>query len=353
VSYQPPKATPNDVHVAIFDTAPSSLLNGKYGMSDASVMDAKKIDWPNAANNDPVFYLKVYDFLLNTTVQQIGDTTPAADVSNHGFFVAGQTRMVASDDQFHLLRVLGDNGCGDSYRLKSAIETFMTAMKRDGHKKVVLNLSLTARQLNNLGIPYLTAALDHAYNDGAVIIAAVGNDSTPLATVDAKIPANYDYVIGVVATDQDSTKTCYSNRGSSANKDTSAPGGDASWKDNAGVEYCAPRAVSWNQEPARCNPANGEGECRYMLISLIDPVKDPSTGRFSTKVGGWSGSSFAAAWTTGDAARAFEQSTSRDEVYCRIQKGSIMPTTRDTDLGWGIINIPNTLAATNCPSNSQ
>jgi hypothetical protein len=320
------------------------MVPGQVGMS--TVQPALEIEWPNPESNDKTFYLKVYDFIGNSTQISASSGNPAPpDFSSHGLFIAGQDRIVAPESQFHLIRVLGDNGCGDSFRLSAAVNNFMALMKSNNVKKEVINLSLTAKQLNREGIPYLEAALARAYKDGAVIVAAVGNDSTPSTIANAQIPANYDFVIGIVSTNQGGTKTCYSNKGSDVNRDTSAPGGDAGMDPATGTQ-CASRTNSWDKNPSRCTGTMGE--CRYMLISLIKPSKDPSTGRFVPEFGGWSGSSFANGWGSGAAARAYAESASNGEVYCRMQKGSIMPTVRDANLGWGILNVTKILADKTC-----
>jgi subtilisin family serine protease len=331
LSYQPPTATWNKVHIAVFDTAPKPIVPTKKGIVH---QDFVTIPWPNSANNDSKFFLKVYDIIGNTTIN--GPQPEIMGFSEHGLFVAGLIRAIAPESQIHLIRVLGDNGCGDIVKLVNGINRFMAFMKKNRISKVVINLSLGASKLVG-DLPFLKNTLNRAYKNGAVIIAATGNDSNLTTVANAQLPASYNFVIGVAATNKSGRRSCYSNKGNANNKDTAAPGGDGG-SDTAGND-CVSRNNSWNVTPTPCT--SSMGQCGYGLISVITKP----AGGFG--YGYWSGTSFSTPLVSGLAALAYKQSLDQDEVYCRIQNGVGTPP-GDPNLGWGIINIPNSLSATTC-----
>jgi subtilisin family serine protease len=348
LTYKRP-ATTNDgkVYIAIFDTAPQVLVPGQIGLNHKIL---HTLAWPNPASNDTNFYLTVSDAIGNSPIH--GPNEPFIDVSDHGLFVAGLARIVAPDSQIHLIRVLGKNGCGDMMKLVVAIRAFTAVMKANHIDTFVLNLSLGLPELPaGISIPKLENALRAAYNAGAVIVAATGNDSWNLTTpANAQLPAAYDFVIGVAATNDVGERSCYSNRGRAANQDTSAPGGEGGPFDTK--FSCVSRTMSWNTPPADCKGTMAE--CRYGLISVIEPTSQNSTTKkWAHKYGFWSGTSFSTPLVSGLAALAYkEASATRDQVYCIIQKGSrISPP--DPNLGWGIINIQDSLSDTTCQSSPQ
>jgi hypothetical protein len=261
---------------------------------------------------------------------------------DHGLFVAGLVHAVAPDSQIHLIRVLNEDVVGDLFALITALGALReSGSLEDTVINLSLGLSpegsepppeyinlfhLEAEELfgdhsrenvlqywwqrinpddevpadfansdfqRNLleSLPQLGStevipvfALDHqlsaARDAGAVIVAAAGNDSKPGAVKHAQIPAAWNYIIGVGATNQSKDRSCYSNTG-----DVYAPGGEGT--------------------PGTCVPGEEQclgPACGYAVISLATVPK----GELNFGYGYWAGSSFAAPLVSGLAAQLLE-----------------------------------------------
>jgi hypothetical protein len=353
------------VDVAVFDTMPKELVPADPGIAPFIDQNPQRIEWPNAAQNDRTFQLKVYDKISSADIGPAPSPGAAenlsVNMSNHGFFVASLIRLIAPNSPIHLIRVLGDNGCGSVEILANAIGEFVNAKQ---NKKLVLNLSLGVRN-QPLGSVKLIrdTLLDNYRRFNVVIVTAAGNDSgglptgTPAATLQA--PANLDFVIGAVASNEQWKRSCYSNRAvptpSNATpraNDVAAPGGDGG---PDGTQDCASRTTIWNAAPQACNATAGMQKCRFGVVglTLINPQK-VTIGSFShwkPDYGYWSGSSFSTAFTSGLAALVFQKAsaTNADWVDCAIAKGAKpLPgtATPHPDLGVGVINVKRSLTLT-------
>ena len=128
----------------------------------------------------------------------------AAAASNNGIGIAG----VAWNARLMPLKVLGANGSGSDWAVAEAI----TYAAKRGAK--VINLSLAG---SNLG-SYVEAAVNFATGQGALVVAAAGNNGS----AGLMQPAAYANAVGVVATDENNNRTGYSNFGNEA--DFAAPG---------------------------------------------------------------------------------------------------------------------------------
>jgi subtilisin family serine protease len=170
-----------------------------------------------------------------------GEDLESQDLSNHGLFVSSLAHAVSPSSQIYLVRVLEKDACGSLLAIAQGIEMFMTdallARDRGEIDHIVLNLSLGVHQPPNptcYGLPEqvhaLRLAINEAVDSGATVVAAAGNDSynkTPNAPEDMEIPAAYDTVIGVAASNSDRTRGCFSNADLDENANTAAaPGGD-------------------------------------------------------------------------------------------------------------------------------
>lgn len=199
---------------------------------------------------------------------------PAAD---HGLFVAGLIHALAPYSDIHLIRVLDDAAQGLMSTLLIALARFIREVGNDGSLRgAVINLSLGLADSDEGGRAEpasLRLLLDVANALGIVVVAAAGNDSAPTpGSHGPQIPAAWETVIGVSASNYERKLACYSNAG-----DVMAPGG-------GGVApYCQPGLD-------RCRTA----DCKYALISL-------STASW-TGFGYGVGSSFAAPLVSGLAA---------------------------------------------------
>jgi subtilisin family serine protease len=124
----------------------------------------------------------------------------SAAVTNNGIGVAG----VAPDAQLMPVRVLDAEGSGSSDDIVSGIRWAAD------HGADVINLSLgelpVVGQLELVNED-IEGAVDHAWAQGAVVVAAAGNDSFPLCSY----PSFADHAVCVAATDRRGVPSFYSN----------------------------------------------------------------------------------------------------------------------------------------------
>jgi hypothetical protein len=154
------------------------------------------------------------------------------DARDHGVYAASLVNVVAPECEIQLIRVLNDSNQGTLEILVESIENFMVARKDATKnsakplKNTVINLSLGVHVDPNgphsvPPIPTLHAVLKKAYDNGAVIVAASGNDSAE-GVKPTQYPAAYDFVIDVGASNSQRQRACFSNEAS-----LYAPGGDS------------------------------------------------------------------------------------------------------------------------------
>lgn len=342
--------------VGVFDTAPWTIPTTPwkdrptFTMPDGSTFAFPVVDAINKYPPPPAA----------TPTPRVTPTPVSSriDVRDHGLFVASQIHAVAPNSEIYLYRVLGDDGCGDLFILAAAMHEFISELSLPTKKldKVVINLSLGVHipdgiyyQLqadNNLPpeIAALNVAVYKALDFGAIVVAASGNDSAPkpnqpLSAQRMQLPAFYTDVIGVAASDQDRKRSCFSNMG-----DVAAPGGNGGEKQStstgAPTDPCVPRTelVDALATPKPCDSAHMD-MCHYGVVGLSRA--SPSG------YGLWSGTSFSAPLVAGLAALAFEKANGdRALVYCLIKTGA-RPS--NTELGWGTINISQSLSLQQCP----
>lgn len=163
------------------------------------------------------------------------DTHPEPELENssdpsaqsHGTVVAGVVGAVGNNRTGYTgvawnvkimpLRILNENGSGNETDAAAAI---LYAAKNGAD---VINLSFAGNEVHAT----LRNAVEEAYNQGAVIVAALGNEGRDLNTAPV-YPAclrstGSDWVIGVAATDVDDQETQFTNFGASC-ADIAAPG---------------------------------------------------------------------------------------------------------------------------------
>ncbi len=284
--------------------------------------------------------ITVIDPALNLTLADIpptpalptGSGTTSVSVADHGYFVSGLIHAVAPNSSIHLYPVLDSDGCGGLDTLVRAIFQSIDEMHADGSlAATVYNLSLGVKKPRFLPVdpnllskfpidPELKAILEEfeaaekavesletavfeVFRRGAVIVAAAGNDSVSgIIRLESELPAAYSYVIGVEATNQEKTLSCFSNLG-----DVSAPGGDAiptpGIGDPPSYYECMPMA-------RHCTMTGSPEEvsCPWGLISLsTDSPEDYAY---------WEGTSFATPLVSGLAAWHLSQAA--------IQTGQII-----------------------------
>lgn len=164
-------------------------------------------------------------------------------VADHGLFVAGIVNNIAPRAEIHLLHILDDQGFGRTDLLLAALD-YCRFLAQAG-RRVVVNLSLylmipprgdleaARKRPSSRFIPHFMPSgpentlrdqlLDAVavrecihllLNDGAVVVAAAGNDALAAKHhLPERPPADYRGVIGVVAADRDGKIAAYSNRG--------------------------------------------------------------------------------------------------------------------------------------------
>jgi len=128
----------------------------------------------------------------------------AAAITNNGTGVAG----VGYNSSLLNVKVLNDQGSG----YYSWIADGIVWAAVDGAK--VINMSLGGKQKSST----LQNAVNYAWSNGVVVVAAAGNDGNP----SPNYPAKYENCIAVAATDDDDAKAGFSNYGDWV--DVAAPG---------------------------------------------------------------------------------------------------------------------------------
>ncbi|WP_114325926.1 S8 family serine peptidase [Candidatus Colwellia aromaticivorans] len=148
------------------------------------------------------------------------------DGDGHGTHVSGTIAQTANNNVGAVglafdacvmpVKVLDDSGSGGMAEIAEGI---YYAVNNGAH---VINMSLgTNARYNITSDPVLDVALDYAYSEGVVVVAASGNDGN---RKNLSYPASYPSVISVGATDYNNSVTSYSNKSNLL--DIVAPGGD-------------------------------------------------------------------------------------------------------------------------------
>ena len=154
----------------------------------------------------------------------VNDDTSADDDQGHGTHVAG-IAAAATDNAHGIaglgwdvsilpLKILDENGYGDTYGLSQAIRYAAD------HGADVINMSLGAVASCPSTVQ---EAVNYAYDKGALLVAAAGNHGDPDSNGEM-FPANCEHVLGVAATERDNGIADYSNSGTHVN--VAAPGSD-------------------------------------------------------------------------------------------------------------------------------
>jgi len=216
------------VHVAVLDTAPRKE---EFVLAVARHRDNRLLQ-----------DLSKEGVLTGWDIFPLSNEVPARPTNitaDHGLFVAGVVHDIAPHARIHLLRVCDDQGLGHTARLIQALDHCLDLAHQGG--RVVVNLSLyllippgedlwtywfgplSHRLSNTPGrMAELLDALDEAVlqrislllDAGAVVVAAAGNDTFQYGrAMQPRLPADYDNVLCVVATDNRGRLAAYSNRG--------------------------------------------------------------------------------------------------------------------------------------------
>jgi len=329
------------VTVAVFDTTP--LPEGGHGISwavqpfDLCVWQPGLMFGHSGVPSGPVQYGQ--------------PITPG----EHGLFVTGLAHRVAPAAQYTLIEVLDAEARGDIQTLLRAMRLYTASLGSLDHTVINLSLGLEVEQqpglinrdaikslidmLEKMSLPYyldsqvgldlpvisLGVSMANYQEQGAVIVAAAGNDrrDTPNA------PARFPEVIGVAASNAIRIDACFTNLG-----DLAAPGGDA-----------PDRALCSMDASSDC-PVDKAG-CEYALISLV------SQNASQTGYAYWQGTSFATPLVSGlstllrEAHPGWTPVDVRTAIECGLGPGDAAASTTIDRLGLGLIDVDTTI--NHCP----
>jgi Subtilisin-like serine proteases len=159
-----------------------------------------------------------------TNVINGSSTTSYVDDNGHGTHVAGViaaqglnggVKGVAPDASIYAVKALNSDGEGYTSDIISGIDWAIE------HNIDIISMSLGTSESS----ASLKNAIDTAYSDGLLIVAAAGNDGNTRGTgTNIEYPANYSSVIAVGAVDSSNTRAYFSSTGSKL--EVSAPGVD-------------------------------------------------------------------------------------------------------------------------------
>ncbi len=267
------------------------------------------------------------------------------DARDHGLFVASLAHVVAPDSEIYLYRVLNDSNRGYLetllYNICEAIREFKQDTRQEKLCGLVLNISMGIHVEENLRqqvvqgtkdegalVPALYCLLKKAHEEGAIIVAAVGNDSAQqISPKPAQVPALYSFVIGVEAGNFYGERSCFSNKGK-----VRAPGGD--------------NKVDPTDAGCTVQPYESLSKDERKITSVIGFVKEISP---TTKYAFWRGTSFAAPMVSGLAALLLEVELSKESCDTDKVRQIILGTETTeniaTDTDTPIINVPMAINA--------
>ncbi|WP_400164518.1 S8 family peptidase [Brevibacillus sp. TJ4] len=266
-------AVPNDPYFSLYQYGPQRIAapaawdvtQGSPEVTVAVVDTGVQLDHPDLRAK----IVPGYDFVSN-------DTSPA-DGNGHGTHVAGIAAAVTNNRigiagvcplaSIMPIRVLDNSGSGD---LMNVARGIVYAAQQGAQ---VINLSLGAPASSST----LQSAVQYAWSRGAVIVAAAGNDGSATPNY----PANFANVIAVASTNENDTKSGFSNYGLWV--DVAAPGDQvlSTYPRNyysylSGTSMAAPHVAGVAALLAAQGKTNEE--IVDAILSTCDPV--PGTGRY-------------------------------------------------------------------------
>ncbi len=291
-----------------------------------------RLDWA-AANLDNELMTTIRTMVVNGEIKVIDPPAGAAPVPprqtyaelDHGLFVTGIIHRIAPSARFKVFHILNEYGLGSTDRLLSALRSCVELAheyKQVG-TRLVVNMSLylmippddapeslwdvwfahhpednaLAAQDRASLVDKLALAVEH-YVDllldaGAVVVAAAGNDALAYGSaghpdhLQPRMPADYDKVICVVATNREGKIAEYSNRADVPMKGNCI----ATWG-GEGVVSASP-----DNRGTVVVPSNGDGVVGLFTRPGMVMNQENKTGWVY-----WSGTSFATPIVSGLAA---------------------------------------------------
>jgi len=234
----------SNVDIAIVDTG-VNYRHPDLGAKVKSSVDCRFSSCPSLWTQDPDGH--------GTHVAGI-----ASAITNNGQGIAG----VSWDSNLISVKVLDDSGSGYYSWIANGI------VWAADNKAEVINLSLGG----SFSSSTLEAAVNYAWNKGAVVVAASGNRGTSSPTY----PAYYSNAIAVGAVTQSDTKASFSNFGSWV--DTAAPGVSIYSTYQSGYEFLTGTSMSSSYVAGLValikaqNPSFSNLEIRQKLESSADAI---------------------------------------------------------------------------------
>ncbi len=251
---------------------------------------------------------------------------------DHGLFVAGLIRDIAPRARLRLIRILNDFGGCDLYNLFAALTDLEHELAAGTIRRLVINLSLTVmpdirrlpyvwfdhrqwetvqlsgviRMLQSLedGLRLLFESL---YAHGALVVAAAGNDSTPLSKKGQlprppRVPACYDTTVSVTAVNSYFQPSQFANA--------------------ANLTFGSTGVATFGGDSLALMDVNNMPDAvRGIYISPTFPLGEQNTTGWAD----WSGTSFAAPIISALGAHYLAQGLSVPHAMARISMGQEQP----------------------------
>ena len=264
---------------------------------------------------------------------------------DHGFFIASLIAYIAPEADIELIRLLNNEGRGDTSTLYTQLAEVIEREGNDGNNDLshlVINFSFGFAPSSPNGqidpalvneqpiLDLLQSLMQDAVDRGAVFVAASGNQTrTPGERFGSTIPAVWPQTIDVAGRDLQSELACYSNAiitgTTSVEASIPAPAGNG-FVDQPG-DICA-------SAQQFCSTRCGY-QCPYGL-----------TGYTTEGYGFWTGTSFATAIVSGvitlvrEACPNATQEAIRSHIRSTMDAATVEP-------GWSRLNVETILAS--CP----
>ncbi|WP_261133522.1 S8 family peptidase [Bacillus sp. Marseille-Q3570] len=261
--------TPNDTYYSGYQYGPQNtdtprawdIARGSSGQ-EIAVLDTG-VDYYHPDLDGKT--IRGYDFVDN-------DWTPT-DLNGHGTHVAGTAAAetnngqgvagMAPNTKILAVRVLDANGSGSLADIADGIRYAADAGAE------VINLSLGC----DCSTTTLQNAVNYAWNQGSVLVAAAGNDGVSTTFE----PASYSNVIAVAAVDRYDSLASFSNYGSWV--DVAAPGVDiASTYPNNGYVYMSGTSMASPHVAGLAGLLAGQGRSNSQIRAAIENTADNISG---------------------------------------------------------------------------
>lgn len=352
-----------DARIVILDTSPLPAGDFPLERQMGNPTRAAGVGSPDVTITD----IPVQDYDACPGLDRYSGQEISQDISSHGLFVASLAHAVAPQSKIHLMRVLENDGCGDLMTILRGMEKTSNELSNldvsfdESLAGTVVNLSLGIHRPDNAcsedepectyalpdSVTSLQAMVQRLNDQGAVVVAAAGNDSWDIATPaesprDPEIPASDPSVLSVVGSTYEQTRGCYSNQGIVA-----APGGNGVNLTTRSIE--AGRSLSlFDGEVATCVvPGRLDSSNAYWCESVNENDcligfaygMDEKIGKPGFQYVYWVGTSFAAPLVSGTAALMLDSGMKPADVLATLPTGVDPAAGPSEYLGSGIVDV--------------